>query len=226
MTHYHNLVAITGPTDLIVDIKKNLGVDDCKPLKLEFYIPMSDPVRDSDELKFKRFWRTAHWGFQTSCCKIDSFDVSTDHPDSVALLSFQVITEDGSLEKLVKAVSEKHPRAHIRYSRAVARPALTEFCGVETDWYEGKQTKVTLVKADLDLPHPLFTVWKMFAVLPENYKYKEAESNEVVRFGEEAARQALESFREAARDVRHRILDGVRLFRGKNTAGGSVSAEE
>lgn len=200
---YHNLVKIAGPADVVALIKKRLVISGGEPIDPRAYIPMPEAIENSDEMKMRRFWRSAHWGFVASACRVEYVDINESHADSLGYLNLHVITTDGHLDKVLREVSVAHPRAHITHEFVMARPAIQEFLGSGTTFAEGVPIQRRHIKAEM--PQPLFIVWKMFAVLEDPY--------ETVGLGEATFEEATRALKAATTGAVNRALTSIRELR-------------
>ena len=224
--YYHNLVRITGPFDIVDTVSTNLKITDGESFQVNKYLSEPAFLGRSDEAKFVRHWKLTHWGFIDAVCRTEESVINHD----VAAVALHFVSEGGHLETLITAIARAHPRLHIVFSKAPARPGFDTFVGTQTTFFEGdvRQAEKAI---DPGSRNPLETVWKMFAILPDPVEYVQKYkvtadrfweiANEAYGLGEEVLRKAAEAARAA---IAGALSPGSKDGHGASTSGSSPAA--
>lgn len=137
MTHYHNLVWITGPVDTVQAL---YGVFE---QELSNLMLKPEAVRKSNYEKFGRYWELTHWGFigELHIVGLDLVvpDNAEHNLDAVGVIKAHIVTADGHMEKLVNVLAAKNPRMHISFGQACAMGPGEGFAGSVSEYVYGKR---------------------------------------------------------------------------------------
>lgn len=137
MTHYHNIIWITGPADLVECLHIVFEQD------LQGFMLKPDAVRRADYMKFGRHWEIAHWGFVGEPRVMDVSLILPDNAkhtaDAVGTVKAHIVTKDGNLEMFVNILASKNPRMHISFGSACAMDWSDGFAGSVIEYAHGKR---------------------------------------------------------------------------------------